>query len=78
MNTDIHDTREAAIRAATSRSRGALAPRMRGEWAELRVFLEDALGIPAHARSFTVTFSDGASPIVTVAYTPREPEDTAP
>jgi len=76
--SDVRDTRDgaaAAAAAAAARSRPHVrmaCPAGLGEFAELRVFLEDVLGIPKHARRFCVTFADGEAPIVTVDYSPRE------
>lgn len=48
-------------------------PLQRGEFDELRVFLEDVLGIPKGARRFSVTFADGQAPTVSVDYCPHDP-----
>lgn len=75
MTSECRDTRDAAARPRSVRIKAM--PAGLGEFADLRVFLEDVLGIPKHARRFSVTFADGEAPIVTVDYSPREfnPED---
>ena len=42
-----------------------------GEGLRLRLRLEEVLGIPKHARSFTVTFARGAVVVVSVEYIPH-------
>lgn len=69
--SEVRDTRESAC----SRRRGTvigwpvLGP---GEIDELRVFLQDVLQIPEHARRFSVTFTAGEALVVSVDYMPRE------
>lgn len=76
MSMDARDTRDAAARPRTRIGWPVLAP---GETAELRIFLEDVLQIPKHARRFSVTFAYGEALVVSVDYLPREigmtPED---
>jgi len=79
--SDVRDTRDGAAAAAARSPRPHVRmerPVCLGEFAELRVFLEDVLGIPKHARRFCVTFADGEAPIVTVDYSPREAQEDAP
>lgn len=77
MTSECRDTRDGAARPRAA-VRIKVPPAGLGEFAELRVFLEDVLGIPKHARRFCVTFADGEAPIVTVDYSPREtfPEES--
>lgn len=76
---EVRDTRDSAAtrRRAPDFAWPVLGP---GEIEELRIFLQDVLGIPAHARRFSVTFTQGECLLVSVDYVPREmrafPEDT--
>lgn len=85
---DVRDTRDAAAARAMADDipRDGLGhpcrPRLlltdRGEGAELRIFLEQALDIPPRARRFSVTFEVGQAVLVSVDYFPQVVEDDAP
>ncbi len=73
--SEVRDTRDSACTRAHTRPRAStagwpiLGP---GEIDDLRLFLQDVLQIPEHARRFTVTFAVGEAMVVSVDYLPRE------
>jgi hypothetical protein len=68
---DVPDTRDPKRRSVPLISD-------RGQGQELREFLEQALGIPKHARSFTVRFAREQAVIVTVEYIPQATSESDP
>jgi hypothetical protein len=74
MKAEVRDTRDGA--GARPRSRIGWPVMGPGEIDELRIFLQDVLQVPSHARRFSVTFTQGEPLVVSVDYVPRETSST--
>ena len=73
MKAEVRDTRDGAGDRPSRIGWPVMGP---GEIDELRIFLQDVLQVPSHARRFSVTFTQGKPPVVSVDYVPRETNST--